>query len=140
MSYLDTSIIVAYYCPEKLSDHVENIIIKDREPIISTLTVVEFASAISRKNREKTITAESAKSVWDRFSFHKSKGYFSIKTLESHHYTTAASFIMQLKTPLRTLDALHLAIAEEIKMPIITADKILAKSAEKLGILCNYIF
>ncbi len=134
MSYFDTSVVVAYYCPEKLSKQAQEIIIKDREPVISALTVVEFASAISRKNREKTIASADAKSVWERFDFHRKNGYYSVKNLESDHFAAAASFIMQLKTPLRTLDALHLAIAKKSSVRIITADGMLAKSAEKLGV------
>jgi hypothetical protein len=39
-------------------------------------------------------------------------------------------YIIQIKTPLRALGALLLAIAAELSTPIVTADKILAKSAE----------
>jgi uncharacterized protein len=134
MLYLDTSVIVAYYCPEKLSRQIEETILKEYEPIISDLCVVEFASAISRKSREKTITIESAKSMWEQFNFHRTKGYYSIKSLEQSHYTMAAFFIMQLKTPLRTLDALHLAIAHESSARIVTADQVLSKAAERFGI------
>jgi predicted nucleic acid-binding protein len=134
MSYFDASVIVAYYCPEKLSGQVEEMILKDHEPTLSTLTIVEFASAISRKNRERTISFENAKSIWEKFNFHRINGYYSMMSLEASHYHTAASFIMQLKTSLRALDALHLAITHESSERIITADKVLAKSAEKLGI------
>jgi predicted nucleic acid-binding protein len=37
-------------------------------------------------------------------------------------------------TGLRTLDALHLSIAYAKNIPIATSDKILAKSAESLGV------
>jgi uncharacterized protein len=134
MSYFDTSVLVAFYCPERLSSDAEKAILKDSEPAISILSVVEFASAISRKSREKTITIENTKSIWEQFNVHRSKGYYSILPLDSNHYASAASFIMQLKTPLHTLDALHLAIAADLSLTIVTADKILAKSAEKLNI------
>jgi uncharacterized protein len=134
MAYLDTSVIVAYYCPEELSEKAESVILKTREPVISTLTAVEFASAISRKLREKGISPTDARSVWNRFDYHRTSGYYCIKSLEIDHYNTAASFIMQFKSPLRTLDALHLALAGDASGPIITADIVLARSAEKIGI------
>jgi uncharacterized protein len=134
MAYFDISVLVAFYCPEGLSEEAEKVILKDNEPMISMLSVVEFVSALSRKYRERTITAESAKSMWRLFDFHRTKGYYSVKNLEPDHYSSAASIIMQFKTPLRALDALHLAIADELSTRIITADVILAKSAEKLGI------
>jgi uncharacterized protein len=134
MAYFDTSVLVAFYCPERLSSGAEKAILKDSEPVLSILSVVEFASAISRKSREKTITIENVKSIWEQFNVHRSKGYYSIIALDSDHYASAASFIMQLKTPLRALDALHLALAAGLSTPIVTADKLLAKSAEKLNI------
>ena len=54
MAYFDTTVIVAYYCPEKLSARAEKNILEDDEPTISNLTVVEVASTLSRKIREKT--------------------------------------------------------------------------------------
>lgn len=53
MFYIDTSVIVAYYCPEPMSEAVEELIIEIKQPAISHLTEIEFASAISRKIREK---------------------------------------------------------------------------------------
>ncbi|WP_376692022.1 PIN domain-containing protein [Wenzhouxiangella sp. EGI_FJ10409] len=47
--------------------------------------------------------------------------------------TTTAEALQQRSTSLRTLDALHLAIAAENGWPIITADKKLQESAEALG-------
>ena len=135
MAYLDSSIVVAYYCPEKLSEKIEKIILADPEPAISTLTAVEFASAISRKHREKNITNSDARIIWQRFTHHRTNGYYLVNSVEINHYTVAASLIMHLKTPLRALDALHLATAHELSMPIVTSDKILAQSAEKLGII-----
>jgi uncharacterized protein len=134
MSYFDTSVVVAYYCPEIISERVERMILKDREPIISALTIVEFASALSRKSREKTLTRENAIRIWEQFTLHRLKDYYSIKTLEDRYYVTATSWIMQLKTSLRTLDALHLTVAWESGTTIITADKVLAKSAETFGV------
>ena len=55
MSYFDTSVLVAFYCPEELSTKAEKAILKDSEPTLSILSIVEFASAIFRKSREKTI-------------------------------------------------------------------------------------
>ncbi len=134
MSYLDTSIIVAYYCTESISERCEKIIIEDREPMISSLTVVEVASAISRKIREKFISSTDAVKLWHRFDYHRSQSYFIFKSLEARHFDRAVSFITQFKTPLRALDALHLAIALEYSDKLITSDIHLAQSGKQLGI------
>ncbi len=136
MAYFDTTVILAYYCPEKLSDHAEKIILEDDAPTISILTAVEVASALSRKIREKALNPVHAKSIWKQFDHHRKNGYFVISPLADNHYSTAESFILLFNNALRTLDALHLAIASEASMPIVTADKALARSAERLGIRC----
>jgi uncharacterized protein len=54
--------------------------------------------------------------------------------VESVHYTLARNWIAQFETPLRTLDALHLAIAFTHQIPLVTADEGLGVSAEALGV------
>jgi predicted nucleic acid-binding protein len=136
MAYLDTTIILPYYCPEKLSSRAEKIMLEDDAPTISSLTAVEVASALSRKIREKTLSPVHVKNIWKQFDYHQSNGYFIVRRLDDGHFSKAASFILQFNNELRTLDALHLAIAVENSLPIITADKALARSADKLGIEC----
>jgi predicted nucleic acid-binding protein len=49
------------------------------------------------------------------------------------------NWIAEFNTPLRTLDALHLAIAAHNQAPLLTADVRLAESAKKLGIDVTFI-
>ncbi len=52
MIYVDSSVIVAYYCPEALSSHVQSLLrAQMKKPALSFLTEVEFASAVSRKDK-----------------------------------------------------------------------------------------
>ena len=134
MAYLDTSVVAAYYCPEEISDKAERYILGDNEPVISTLVSVELASALSRKIREKTMSEPDARKVWGQFNHHRLDGYYTEKPVEASHYNQATEWILQFKTTLRTLDALHLAVAYEASLPILTADHQLARTAEKLGI------
>lgn len=134
MAYLDTSIIVSYYCPEPLSEKADRVITQEHEPIISSLTSVEFVSALSRKIREKEIAIVDAGKIWDQFKLHRSQGYYIEKTLESDHYTLAAELIARFKTPLRTLDALHCSVASKSGVTLITSDIHLAHSCEKFDI------
>ncbi len=139
MAYLDTSVILPYYCPEKLSARAENIILHDAEPTISVLTSVEITSALSRKIREKTIPAEAAEMIWDQFSFHWKNGYYRILPVEIRHYSLAADYILQFKTSLRTLDALHLAVASDASLPVVTCHKQLHQAAIKLHLPCTIV-
>ncbi|MFA6009792.1 MAG: type II toxin-antitoxin system VapC family toxin [Desulfobacteraceae bacterium] len=139
MAYIDTSVLVAYYCPEAISDKVEAMLLSMERPAVSQLTVVELASAISRKIREGTLTRESGEEIISLFNTHITENRFAHYVLQSEHFTTAFKWISRLDTPLRTLDALHLAVAKNCKMPIITSDSHLAQSARILGVDFQYI-
>jgi predicted nucleic acid-binding protein len=63
MAYLDTSVLVAYYCPEPLSAVAETVILKARQLAVSALTEVELVSALARKIRERELSRENANNV-----------------------------------------------------------------------------
>ena len=54
--------------------------------------------------------------------------------MEPAHYQLAREWISRFQTPLRTLDALHLACASSNELCLVTADDGLAESAEALGL------
>jgi uncharacterized protein len=53
--------------------------------------------------------------------------------VEQHHYRLARDWIGLFKTGLKTLDALHLAIASAEELTLVTAYKGLSESAKALG-------
>jgi uncharacterized protein len=134
MAYLDTSVLVAYYCPEPLSEAVERILRRMDQPAISALTEVKFASALARKVREKGLSREEANLVLNEFKAHIGRQLFTRIPVDREHFTVAFTWLTQFSLPLRTLDALHLAIAAGTDLKIITADRRLSQSARKLGV------
>ena len=54
--------------------------------------------------------------------------------LADAHYVQARRWIESLAAPLRTLDALHLAVAHGHSIPLLTADRQLARAARKLAV------
>jgi uncharacterized protein len=50
------------------------------------------------------------------------------------HYHLAREWISRFTTPLRTLDAKHLAVASQNNIRLVTADAALAASAQFLGV------
>ena len=60
MFYIDTSVIVAYYCPEPMTEKAEAFLIAHLRPTNSTLTEVEMFSALSRKVREGGLSRKDA--------------------------------------------------------------------------------
>ena len=134
MLYLDTSVLVAYYCPEQISRKVEKIILRTQQPAISYLTAVELVSALSRKIRDKTLTAADGNKIINRFHTQIEQGLLLWIPIEFQHYQIAKGWIAQFTTPLRTLDALHLAVASRQGLTLLTADVQLAESAKLLGV------
>jgi predicted nucleic acid-binding protein len=134
MAYVDTSVLVAYYCPEPLSETAERLLRRMRQPSVSALTEVEFASALARKVREKGLTGEEARLVLHTFVVHLGRGLLTRIPVHREHYTVAFNWLTQFSLPLRTLDALHLAIAAASDLELITADRKLSQSARKLGV------
>ncbi len=139
MYYIDTSVLAAYYCPEPLSDVAEDYLLSERRPAISQLTEVELASAVSRKVRDKTLSEKDGFRILDTFQSHIDASMYTYLILDSRHYRLARSWISRLSTPLRTLDALHLAASTTSDLELITADKKLAESAIELGIAAKLI-
>jgi predicted nucleic acid-binding protein len=134
MFYVDTSVLAAYYCPEPLSEKVEAYMINHNQPTISNLTEVELCSAISRKVREGGMNKNDAGHIITKFLYHLDEGFYIKLPIESRHYRLAREWIRQLNTTLRTLDALHLAVASSKGLKVITADESFSKSAEILSL------
>ncbi len=134
MLYIDNSALVPYYCPEPTSDKVEEKITQIKGPSISYLTQVEFVSAVSRKIRENTLSENDGANIIRKFEDHVERELFRLTAVEFKHFEMAKNWIAMFNTPLKTLDAIHLAIASELNLPLYTADESLAKSADKLGV------
>ena len=132
--YVDTSVLVAYYCPEPLSKKAEAFLTEHVQPAISALTELELFSAISRKVREKGMDHKDAGRVTAKFISHLNGHYFTYLPVEAHYFRLARDWIGTFKLNLRTLDALHLAIASSEGLSLVTADKSLMKSAKRLGL------
>lgn len=134
MIYLDTSVVVAYYCPEPLSSRAERLVRGQIRPSISDLTEVEFVSALSRKIQRQEILKAEADLVVAQFSTHLETNLYTRIPLERRHYKLARDLIGRFATSLRTLDALHLAVAASENLRLATADSSLARLAKAVGL------
>jgi predicted nucleic acid-binding protein len=134
MFYVDTSVIVAYYCPEPLSEKAEAFITTHTRPAISLLTELELFSAISKKIREGSMDRKDGSRIIAKFLSHLDDLFYTRLPIEPHHYRLARDWIGQFTISLRSLDAIHLAIASSEGATLITADEGLAKSAESLAV------
>ncbi|MBN1665108.1 MAG: type II toxin-antitoxin system VapC family toxin [Deltaproteobacteria bacterium] len=134
MYYIDTSVLVAYYCPEPCADKADDFLSETDTPYISILTEIEIFSALSRKLRNKEMDQTAAKRIAARFLLHLEGHYYKYLPLGANHYALAREWISQFRLPLKTLDALHLALASCENLTIVTLDRQLHQNAKKLEI------
>ena len=111
----------------------------ETEPGISQLVEVEMFSALSRRVRMGEISQEDARKIVERFQADVDSGFYACIPLQPIHYQLARDWISRFETPLRTLDALHLAIAALHDLCLVTADKALFVSAEVFGVKVQII-
>lgn len=131
--YVDTCVLGAYYCPENLSAAAEDTITALDALTISPLTEVEFVSLVTRKRRVRDFTLRKANKILETFRAHVADGYYKKIKIESEHFHAARDLIAKNKQNLRTLDALHLALAHANALTLLTADRSLAAAAKAGG-------
>ena len=131
-AYFDTSVIAPLYRPEALTEAAEALQQRYR-PVISLLTEVELASTIARWVRTEEMSEEHAVLAEKTFADDLRLNVFERTVLDDRHYWQARTWLQKRTTELRTLDALHLAVAFENGWPMITADKRLHQAAASLG-------
>ncbi len=129
--YLDTSIVVPLYCQEVFSEPVTVFLREDESSLfISQLVELEFMSALSKKVRQGQLSLESANDAAASFQSDIQSGRYTSLVVKPEHYPLAKRWISQFNSLLRTLDGLHLAIAQAHGLCLITADTGLARSAQ----------
>jgi predicted nucleic acid-binding protein len=137
--YIDTSLLVPYYCPEALSEAAEQMLRSDPRPALSDLVEVEFFSALGKKVRAGEMSAADAGRTGERFLGHVRQALYARVAVERRHYETARVWLARFALPLRALDALHLAIADGEGLRLATADDDLSRSAKRLGVAVTLV-
>ena len=135
MIYLDTSALMKRYVPEANSDAFDQYFVGLAPATISRLTLVELRSALARKRREGAIAPDRELAAITEIRIDLQDGVLQVQPSADQHFVDAFHLLDQLPTiPLRTLDALHLAIARSTKTgELATADATMARAGEALG-------
>jgi predicted nucleic acid-binding protein len=132
--YIDTSLLLPYYCPEPLSRVAERTLRADPHPAVSDLVELEFFSVLARKVRTKGLAAADATRIGDRFLGHLAAGLYRRLAVQRQHYELARTWLARFALSLRALDALHLALADVEGLRLATSDRDLWRSARSLGV------
>jgi len=140
--YFDSSALVKFYHRESGSSRVEALFAEsNRQILISRLTAVELYSALSIKVRTGQLGGSESAALRTRFANDVTVGDIAVIATREHDYTIAENLIIQYgdRMRLRTLDALQLAVALELRRRVgldalVVADISLAEIARTEGI------
>ena len=134
--FVDTSALVKYYYPEKGSDQLEGILLNAARAYLSQVAIAEFASALMKKVRTRTLEIAMEVLIWDAFQDDLTSGQMELISFDARHYQRAAEIIIGYGQTerIRTLDSLQLAAALDVhNANFVCADKFLSDIAVKMG-------
>ena len=140
MSYLDTSVIVALLTGETSAARIR-LWLNNHKPTLLTISewsFTEVSSALSLKLRTGQITVKACKTAQTQFRL-LAKNSFEVLPVSQQHFYEAARYCDRHDLALRSGDALHLAIAIDVKSELITLDKRFATAAQTLGARCTLL-
>ena len=136
ITYIDTSLLVKRYLPEMGSNELEaRLLAEQPQLVVSELTGTEIISAFRRKERQGLIERSFANAAHARFLTDLQNNAIQTLPLTSHVVEKASSLLLDLRAPLATLDALHLASALIHGADLFfTSDIQLSRAAQEAGL------
>jgi hypothetical protein len=128
--YWDSSALVAVFIAEGRTAEMDRLLAVDQEVTVSFLTLIEIASAITRRP-----LAERTREV-ARFTFHEVQKAWTI--IDDYEEIASLAIVIAERHRLRTGDAIQLATAivaskDAPKLPFVTLDRDLARAARLEG-------
>jgi predicted nucleic acid-binding protein len=110
--YIDSSALAKLYVPEPESDALDAFLRGRRDLLISELAITEVLSAVARKRREGMLNESQAFEIRDAVLSDADSGSFCRLDLSPLIHRQAERLLLQVESlALRTLDALHVALA-----------------------------
>ena len=135
MKYLDTSVLVAAFTNERRTGKIQHWLVS--QPVaelgVSDWVIVEFSSALSLKLRSRQLEPGHRSEALALFT-RLCQDSFSVLPVSVLDFRTAARFVDQYATGLRSGDALHLGIIANHGAHLVTLDKMMVTAATKLGL------
>lgn len=136
IAYVDTSALAKWYLPERGAEAFTAFIVDVPTAVISRLTILEMRCLLARRRRSGDIDTTAERAAYRLFQDDIQRGDLEVVAVADEHVVAAIALIERLADqPLRTLDALHLAIARDAAATVIaTADRAQATAAAALGL------
>ena len=135
-AYLDTSALAKWYLNEAGSEAFVEFLQGLDSAVISSLSVTEMRSLLSRRRRMGDISAELESVLFAALLDDIDRGWLQRYPLDDARFAEATNLIARYpEHPLRTLDALHLTVAADLAVSIVaTADGVMADAALSMGL------
>ena len=136
LPYLDTSAFAKWYVNESGSEAFTSFMSGKDGAVIGRLGLLEFRCLLSRRRRSGSLSEELESETYRLFQDDILSGVYEVHPLLDEHAIEARALIERLPShALRTLDALHLAMALGAGTELLaTADEVMASAAEDLGL------
>ena len=122
-AYLDTSVLVALFFHEDTSAAARSRAARENQLWASRWTLAEFASAVAYKRRSAQTDEGTALQAKARLLEVLDDGGLQVVDIERQDLERAAALCEADASGLRTPDALHAAVAQRLRMKLITADR-----------------
>jgi len=135
-AYLDTSALAKWYLNEVGSEVFVDFLQSLDSAVISSLTVTEMRSLLSRRRRMGDLSVELETVLFAAFLDDIDRGWLQRYLLDDARFAEATNLIARYPDhSLRTLDALHLTVAADLGVSILaTADGVMADAAVSMGL------
>jgi uncharacterized protein len=132
--YLDASVLVSLFLEDAHTRRAETFLGECQQVlVVSDFAAAEFASAIARRVRAREIEVARAKNVFAIFDGWTTRESQRVGTFTSD-ITRAEAALRQLDQPLRTPDALNIAICQRLGAALATFDAKMVRCARQQGI------
>ncbi len=133
MLYLDTAVVLTLFVREPMSESVGKWIASRRQPLaFSDWGLTECASALGIRLRRGELNADSATRAYQAVTTFANESCELI-ACAGHHQKKAQRLLARFDLPLRSGDALHLAISQQVQATLISCDKQLVAAAKAIG-------
>ena len=132
--YLDTSVVAPLFLPDATVDRARAFLKTGiADPIISDWGAAEFASVVAKRVRMRLLVEREARKALTNFDHWTAAQTLRVECL-ALDVRAADAFLRRLDLNLRTLDAVHIAIARRLGAELATFDVRMAESAGALGL------
>lgn len=132
--YLDSSVLVAAFAPEKFTGRALDLLGGATEVVISELTVTEARVSLIRKRKRQAMTASEVAEALAEIDGAIRDGTLGVEPLPVTIFRAAEALADRVVVPVRAMDALHVAMASRLGAELATFDADQASAAKAEGL------